>query len=311
MKSLNVTRMDWDKLRQFYLMAQYRSLSEAASQLGCSQSQMSRQLSDLEYRLGVKLFDRDRSQRSLRLLKDGEELLEVSSHIFKELVRYEANRMHHKNELQGPLRVFIPLHLPMSWLMQSTSRFLKQYPHINFHLVQQFYETDSLAQYADCGIQIREEGQVGDLDYHPLCQLHYGLYASSGYIAQRGMPHEPKVLKVHTKLILKADTDRSFGWPSRIPLAKDCPLTHNFTSAQGLLWAAEQGLGIAALPREQAASHPDLIRVLPQIEGPVVDLHFVYPHYYQDIRRIALYRNFLAEEMRTLVRAYDLPLGTG
>src|SRR2546430_6760616 len=66
--------MDLKRLRTFVTVADLGTVSRAALRLRISQSALSRQISDLEYECGFKLFDR--IGRHLFLTTRGEQLLE-------------------------------------------------------------------------------------------------------------------------------------------------------------------------------------------------------------------------------------------
>src|SRR4051812_19376587 len=65
--------MDLKRLRTFVAVADLGTVTKAASRLRISQSALSRQISDLEYECGFKLFDR--IGRRLFLTTRGEQLL--------------------------------------------------------------------------------------------------------------------------------------------------------------------------------------------------------------------------------------------
>ena len=65
--------MDLKRLRTFVVVADLGTVSKAALRLRISQSALSRQISDLEYEFGFKLFDR--IGRRLFLTTRGEQLL--------------------------------------------------------------------------------------------------------------------------------------------------------------------------------------------------------------------------------------------
>ena len=48
-------------------------------------------------------------------------------------------------------------------------------------------------------------------------------------------------------------------------------------SVMGLLLAVESGVGLAALPDYLVFQSRNLIKVLPKVEGPITEAHFVYP----------------------------------
>ena len=64
-------------------------------------------------------------------------------------------------------------------------------------------------------------------------------------------------------------------------------------SVYGLLLAVQSGVGLAALPDYITVSVPNIIRVLPKIEGPKTEAHFVYPQSLRNVARVQTFRNFL------------------
>ena len=50
--------MDWDRLRIFHIVADAGSFSHASEEINTSQSAISRQVSNLEYEVGMPLFHR-------------------------------------------------------------------------------------------------------------------------------------------------------------------------------------------------------------------------------------------------------------
>ena len=64
-------------------------------------------------------------------------------------------------------------------------------------------------------------------------------------------------------------------------------------SIYGLLLAVQSGVGLAALPDYITVSVPNIIKVLPQIEGPKTEAYFVYPQSLKKVARVITFRNFL------------------
>ena len=64
-------------------------------------------------------------------------------------------------------------------------------------------------------------------------------------------------------------------------------------SVMGLLLAVESGVGLAALPDYLVLRSKNLIRVLPKVEGPITEAHFVYPQSLKNTARVQAFRNFL------------------
>ncbi|MEK9638872.1 MAG: LysR substrate-binding domain-containing protein, partial [Pelagibacteraceae bacterium] len=64
-------------------------------------------------------------------------------------------------------------------------------------------------------------------------------------------------------------------------------------SVYGLLLAVQSGVGLAALPDYITVNQPNLVKILPEIEGPLTEAHFVYPASLKNVARITAFRNFI------------------
>jgi len=64
-------------------------------------------------------------------------------------------------------------------------------------------------------------------------------------------------------------------------------------SLHGMLLALKSGLGIAAVPDYMAVESEGLVRLLPDIKAPKVDVFFVYPEELRNSKRVAVFRDFL------------------
>ena len=60
-----------------------------------------------------------------------------------------------------------------------------------------------------------------------------------------------------------------------------------------ILRAVQSGVGIAALPEFMVQGANDLVRILPEVEGPRIDAYFVYPEELRNSKRIQVFRDFL------------------
>ena len=62
--------------------------------------------------------------------------------------------------------------------------------------------------------------------------------------------------------------------------------------------AIEKGSGLASLPDYMVANKPQLVRVLPNIEGPSYQTYFVYSESFKNDRRLEVFRDFLFNEAK-------------
>ncbi len=57
------------------------------------------------------------------------------------------------------------------------------------------------------------------------------------------------------------------------------------------------GLGMASLPDYMVHGNPDMVRVLPELNGPKVETYFVYAEELRHSKRIAVFRDFLVRKV--------------
>ncbi len=61
--------------------------------------------------------------------------------------------------------------------------------------------------------------------------------------------------------------------------------------------AVQGGIGLAALPEFMVRESSNLVRILPDVEGPRVEAYFVYPEELRRSKRIQVFRDFLIRKV--------------
>ena len=64
-----------------------------------------------------------------------------------------------------------------------------------------------------------------------------------------------------------------------------------------LLLAAESGVGLAALPDYMVQEKSTFIKVLPNVDGPKYEAHFVYPQSLKNVARVKSFRDFIFDKV--------------
>jgi len=120
-------------LRYFVAVAEERHFGRAAERLKIAQPPLSRQIQDLEERLGVTLFDR--SRRKVDLTAAGATLLEHARRVFEtvELAARETQRAG-RGEL-GRIAIGYPSSLAYSGLSEVLRAFRSKYPDVAITLL--------------------------------------------------------------------------------------------------------------------------------------------------------------------------------
>lgn len=290
--------MDWDKLRIFHAAAEAGSFTHAGEKLNLSQSAVSRQVSALEYDLGVSLFNRH--ARGLVLTEQGEDLYRTAHDVLMKLEAAKSRLNDSQKRPSGSLRVTTTVGLGSTWLTSRVNKFIDLYPDIDLQLLLTDSDLDLTMREADVAIRLHPPTNP-DLIQRKLFTVHFHLYASPGYlkrfgplkgasdldnhrIVAFGRPH-PDHLK-QLNWILQAGKE---GKAEREPTL----LVNNVYAIKN---AVQSGVGIALLPDYVVDSEPGIIQLPSDGDIPSFDTYFVYTEDMRSSARVRTFRDFLVSE---------------
>ncbi len=287
--------MDWDKLKIFHAVAEAGSFTSSTINLNLSQSAISRQIQSLEDDLKVKLFERH--ARGLTLTESGEYVYKTANEVISKLKEVETTLSDKKNKPRGKLTVTTVISFGTTWLTPRIQEFMQLNPEIEIELIFDDKELDLSTRQADIGIFMRRPKQLNYIQ-KKLIDIHYHIYGSPKYLEKHGYPKTINDLNKH-KFI-------SFGrgapspvfnpeWALKLGMKENkiIKTVMKVNSVYGLLLAVQSGVGLAALPDYLTLKQPNIIKVLPNVKGPITEAHFVYPQSMKDVARVQAYRNFL------------------
>lgn len=120
-------------LRRAIVVAQYRSLRQAAEALNVRQSTLSRGLRDLEFELGTPLFER--TNGGTRPTIDGLEFLESARQILEETETVTARFKTRYRGSSGRLTVGVHASLSAGNLRATLIEYRRRFPNVETHLV--------------------------------------------------------------------------------------------------------------------------------------------------------------------------------
>lgn len=290
--------MDWDKLRIFHAVAEAGSFTHAGDTLGLSQSAVSRQIQSLEDSLGVFLFHRH--ARGLLLTEQGEGLNRTVRDVFSKLAMAEAKITERKDRPQGPLKITTTVAFGSTWLTPQLKEFMDLYPEIELSLILLETELDLGMREADCAIRFNMPRQP-DLIRRRLKTVRSHLYASPDYLREHGVPHAPEDLLDHHLVVYGEDTPSpvpTINWLLHVPALEGRAKPNlKLNNIYGIYRAVVSGAGIGALPSYMTRLTNNLARVVPELVGPDMAVHFVYPEELSNSKRIAVFRDFLASKI--------------
>ena len=292
--------MDWDKLKIFHTVAEASSFTKASTILNLSQSAISRQIQSLENELNIKLFERH--ARGLVLTDNGKYLFKTAHEVISKLKDVESTIIDKKDKPSGKLTVTTVVSFGTTWLTPRIQEFMKLNPEIEIELIFDDKELDLSTRQADIGIWARRPKQLNYIQ-KKLIDIHYHIYGSTKYLEQHGYPKNLTELNKHNFISYgKGAPSPVFNpdWALKLGVKdnkKRKPIM-KVNSIYGLLLAVQSGVGLAALPDYITVSVPNIVKVLPQIEGPKTEAHFVYPQSLKNVARVIAFRNFLYSKVR-------------
>jgi len=287
--------MDWDKLKIFHAVAEAGSFTSSTVNLNLSQSAISRQIQSLEDDLNVKLFERH--ARGLTLTESGEYVFKTANEVISKLKEVETTLSDKKNKPTGKLTVTTVISFGTTWLTPRIQEFMQLNPEIEIELIFDDKELDLSTRQADIGIFMRRPKQLNYIQ-KKLIDINYHIYGSPKYLEKHGYPKTINDLSKH-KFI-------SFGrgapspvfnpeWALKLGMKENkiMKTVMKVNSVYGLLLAVQSGVGLAALPDYLTLKQPNIVKVLPNIKGPITEAHFVYPQSMKNVARVQAFRNFL------------------
>ena len=290
--------MNWEKIKTFYHVAKAGSFTRAAAYLNLSQSAISRSVIGLEDRMGTQLFYR--RARGLTLTKQGEILFEAAQKMFADVAQAETLISEEETEPQGLLKVTAPISIS-TWLIDYAPGFLKRYPKVQLSIIASDDKPNLALGQSDVAIYPSKVNRTGLVERF-LIKSHLKLYASADYLKQYGTPKKAEDLDNHKLIAFSSYVSNPYevdtNWHLRIGKKADKSREPymQFNMGLGLVRAAQENLGIISIsPENPGLKSANLEMVLPDLEGPTIDMHYVYPEQFEKSKRVQVFGDYLAE----------------
>lgn len=266
------------ELAVFVRAAESGSFSHAGRDLGLSQPSVSRIISDLEERLGIKLLLR--STRRITLTDAGALFLDRAREVLADLEDAE-DAARGVDSLRGTIRLAMPVVYGTREVIPRLTDFMRQHPLLSVELTVSDARQDLVAEGADVAIRL---GDLADNAFgaRRLAMLERTLVAAPDYLKARGVPKSPADLVHHDCIFGPGGFGRT-RWTFRQgerEVAVDVQGRIHTNSGPGVFASALAGLGIAMASTvmfkpEVAAGR--LAQLLPEYRLEPVPVHAVFP----------------------------------
>jgi DNA-binding transcriptional LysR family regulator len=288
-----MARPNLNDLAAFVAVAETRSFTRAAKQLGVSQSALSHCMRGLEERLGVRLLSR--TTRSVAPTDAGERLLASVGPRLGEIETELEALADLQGKPTGTIRITTSEHAAHTILWPAAERLMRTHPDIGFEINIDGRLVDIVAERFDAGVRLGESIEKDMIAVRISPELRMAAVASPSYLAKLGAPQTPQDLASHRCINLRFQTQGDiYAWEFEkegraVNVRVEGPLILN--NASLILNAAINGFGIAYLLEDYAQAHIQsgkLVRVLEDWCEPFGGYHLYYPSRRQHSAAFAL-----------------------
>lgn len=283
----------------FLRVAELGSFSGAAEQLRLSKSAVSKHVTALEERLGVRLINR--TTRRLALTEVGQTYRDYCARIVQEVEEAERAASRQGVEPRGRLKVNAPMTFGFLRLAPLLPGFLARHPAVTVELTLNDRFVDLIEEGYDVAVRI---GELADssLTARRLATARFVCAAAGTYLARAGRPERPEDLARHNCLVYTGRRP-----PDEWRFARDggtvaVKVAGNLQANNGdaLRAAAAGGLGVVYQPDFILAADLEdgrLERLLPDWTTPELPVHAVFPPQRHAFARLRVFLDFLAERL--------------
>ena len=267
----------------FLAVAQAKSFTKAAAQLGVSQSALSHTIRSLESRIGVRLLTR--TTRSVAPTQAGERLLTAVGPRFEEIRAELAALSELRDKPTGMVRITAGLHATETILWPKLQPILKKHPDIHVEITVDYGLTNIVADRFDAGVRLGEQVAKDMIAVRIGPDFRMAVVAAPAYFSNRAEPRTPQELTGHNCINLRLPTYGGlYAWEfergdREIKVRVDGQLA--FNSSRQILDAALAGFGVAYLPEDTVALHVERGRLQSVLErwcAPFSGYHVYYPN---------------------------------
>ncbi|MGE8706041.1 MAG: LysR family transcriptional regulator [Achromobacter sp.] len=287
-------------IEMFCLAAELSSFTAAANAAGVTPAAVSRSVSRLEARLGIRLFVR--STRHIRLSDEGRAYFEQVRPAIAQLV--DAERQVGGQGAAGRLRISLPTPYAHYRVLPLLPAFREQYPNVDVHV----HISNRNVDFADDGYDLSVRGRAPDdsaLIARKLEDAELVVVGAPGYLRRRGTPQSLEDLAAHDCIQFdRPSSGRRIPWTFQVEgEAVDIVTDGAYGTGEDVLGGvtlARAGAGLFQTYRfvvEDDLREGRLAEVLPQHGGSTRPFVLLYPHARHVSRRVRAFVDFLVDKL--------------
>ncbi|GHD65326.1 LysR family transcriptional regulator [Jeongeupia chitinilytica] len=296
---------DLNDLYYYVQVVEHGGFAPAGRGLGAPKSKLSRRISALEERLGVRLIQR--STRHFAVTDIGQTYYEHCKAMLVEAEAAQAAIDITRAEPRGVVRITCPVALLQAYVGCMLADFMAENPGVTLHLEATNRRVDPVGEAIDVAIRVRPPPlQDSDLVLRRFADRGQCLMASPALLERLGPPRAPADLAAWPSLALGVP-QQGYHWSLFGPDGAQMTLNHTPRFVTGdmiaLRAAAVAGVGVVQLPvmmaREQL-NDGALVAVLPDWTPRREVIHAVFPSRRGQLPAVRALINYLAMRFEAL-----------
>lgn len=291
-----------DDLNMFAVFAKVveaGGFTAAARALGLSKSVVSRQVTQLEDELGVRLLYR--TTRRISLTEAGTAVYERAARMVQEAE--EARLVAHAFEsaVRGRLKINAPMSFGALKLAPCLPELLARYPDLDLDLTLTDRFVDLMEEGYDLSLRI---SSLEDSSYiaRRIAKVRSRIVGAPALFRARGLPSHPNELSAYPALLYaNRRTPTQFRLKHPEGEVSDVTLTPRLvaSSSEAMLPVAVAGLGILMAPDfivDAPIARGELVPVLTEWQLPEAELHALFPHNRHLSAKVRAFVDFAVEK---------------
>ena len=287
----------------FCLAAETGSFTVAALEAGVTPAAVSRTISRLEERLGVRLFVR--TTRSIRLTEGGRGYYEHCRQALTQLIEAEREVMGKQLEPAGTLRISLPTTYGHHRILPLLPGFRARYPKIRVDVHLGNRNIDFVSEGYDIAIRVRAQPDSTLIARH-LEDAALVLVAAPAYLDRAGVPQSLDDLAQHECIQFELPSSgRRISWLfMTADGVREIFAEGGYCCSEDVLGGvtlALHGAGLFQAYRfsvEKELADGSLMEVLPEYRGASRPFTLLYPHNRYVPLRVRAFIDFLVEQQR-------------
>ncbi|MDX5152250.1 MAG: LysR substrate-binding domain-containing protein [Acidiferrobacterales bacterium] len=276
------------------------SFTAAAADLNLSRSVVSKYITRLEDRLGVRLLNR--TTRRLSLTEAGQHFYEQSRAALAQLEEAEDEIRAMQATPRGLLRISVPSSFGVMHIAPMMPRFQALYPDLNIELMMEDRLIDIVDTATDLAIRIAEMPD-SSMIARRIATCRYVICGAPAYFERHGLPQTPEDLRHHNCLLFRFwDTPNQWQFNDAQGKFVGVHVSGNLVSNNSLALRELllSGSGISTAPSflvGEDIAQGRLRTVLSDYQIKPLSIYAVYPHREYLTAKVRAYLEFLSQQI--------------